>query len=136
MLMPPVTWGNGTANYKSINGKRNYTAMKVSHEFIPYEQALELKELGYNLDSYSWWIAPVSTPSLPNNTGFIWKYKNENLTLRKGKKIKAFDNEWNFIKEYDSINQAERDLNINGIRQFLKGSSAYVGKNKYKFKYS
>jgi hypothetical protein len=110
--------------------------MKVSHEFIPYEQALELKELGYNLDSYSWWIAPVSTPSLPNNTGFIWKYKNENLTLRKGKKIKAFDNEWNFIKEYDSINQAERDLNINGIRQFLKGSSAYVGKNKYKFKYS
>jgi hypothetical protein len=40
------------------------------------------------------------------------------------------------IKKYNSINQAERDLNIVGIRQFLKGKSAYVGKNKYKFKYS
>lgn len=34
------------------------------------------------------------------------------------------------------LHKTERDLNINGIRQFLKGSSAYVGKNKYKFKYS
>ena len=41
----------------------------MNREFIPYEQALELKELGYNLDSYSWWVAPVSTPSLLNNKG-------------------------------------------------------------------
>ena len=41
----------------------------MNKEFIPYEQALVLKELGYNLDSYSWWVAPVSTPSLLNNKG-------------------------------------------------------------------
>ena len=41
MPMPPAIWGNGIANYKLINGKRNYTAMKVSHKPIPKEKIAE-----------------------------------------------------------------------------------------------
>lgn len=70
---------------------------------------------------------------LNKTTDYVWKYKNTSKP-RKGKSIEVYDFEWNFIKKYDSINQAERDLNIIGIRNFLKGKSKYVGKNKYKFK--
>ena len=30
--------------------------MKVSHEFIPYEQALELKELGFDEECLKYWV--------------------------------------------------------------------------------
>lgn len=107
----------------SIDGEliKEYQSIKSASEYTKIEKLL---------------IDNALQNPINNTTDFIWKYKNKNLTLRKGKKIKAFNNEWEFIKEYDSINQAERDLNVVGIRQFLKGKSAYVGKNKYKFKYS
>jgi hypothetical protein len=107
----------------SIDGEliKEYQSIKSASEYTKIEKLL---------------IDNALQNPINNTTNFIWKYKNKNLTLRKGKKIKAFNNEWEFIKEYDSINQAERDLNVVGIRQFLKNKSAYVGKNKYKFKYS
>ena len=121
---------------QSISSKNSKPVMQCSldgkliKEFTSIKQASEYTQIEKML------IDNALQNPLNNSTDFIWKYKNKNLTLRKGKKIKAFNKEWNFIKEYDSINQAERDLNIVGIRQFLKGKSAYVGKNKYKFKYS
>lgn len=69
------------------------------------------------------------------NTGFIWKYKNEqDKKLRRGKKIIQYNFEGKIIKEWDSIAQAQRGLKIVGINQFLKGNSHYVGKQKFKFK--
>ena len=70
-----------------------------------------------------------------NKSNFIWKYKENSKKLRKGKRINQYDKDWNFIKTWDSINQAQRELNIIGINQFLKGKSYYVSKNKFKFKY-
>jgi hypothetical protein len=76
----------------------------------------------------------LQTPKVKLDNGIILKYKNI-TTPRKGKIILCFDENWNFISEYPSINQAQRDLNVVGIIQFLRGKSNYVGKNKYKFKY-
>jgi hypothetical protein len=119
----------------SIGDKNSKPILQYSSDGNLIKEHISIKEASIYINIEKHLIDRALQNSLNNNTGFIWKYKNENLTLRKGKQIKVFDNEWNFIKEYDSINQAERDLNINGIRQFLKGLSAYVGKNKYKFKY-
>lgn len=76
----------------------------------------------------------LQTPKVKLENSIILKYKNI-TTPRKGKVILCFDENWNFINEYQSINQAQRDLNVVGIIQFLRGKSNYVGKNKYKFKY-
>ena len=76
----------------------------------------------------------LQTPKVKLENNIILKYKNK-TTLRKGKTILCFDENWNFISEHISVNQAQRDLNIVGIGQFLRGKSYYVSKNKYKFKY-
>jgi hypothetical protein len=121
---------------QSISSKNSKPVIQYSSDGSLVKEHTSVKEASIYTNIKKYLIDATLQNPLNNNTGFVWKYKNENLTLRKGKKVKAFDSEWNFIKEYDSINQAERDLNITGIRQFLKGVSAYVGKNKFKFKYS
>ena len=65
----------------------------------------------------------------------ILKYKNKS-SLRKGKSIIQYDENWNYIKEWKSIATAQRELKITGISQFLHNRSNYVGKEKYKFKYN
>jgi hypothetical protein len=38
--------------------------MKISHEFIPYEQALELKELGFNDYNIAWYAIADGKPKI------------------------------------------------------------------------
>lgn len=55
--------------------------------------------------------------------GFIWRYSNENIEIDKSNYVIQLDLEGNFIKEFSSAAEAERELGINSnlIRRTCKG---------------
>jgi len=55
--------------------------------------------------------------------GFIWRYSNENVEIDKSNYVIQLDLEGNFIKEFSSAAEAERELGINSnlIRRTCKG---------------
>jgi hypothetical protein len=133
--------GNRGKPKHNILGK-NSIRDKNSKPIIQYDEKgniinefSSIKEASYvlnidkkKIDNY------LQKPKVKLENNIILKYKNPS-TSRKGKTILCFDENWNFIKEYISVNQAQRDLNVVGISQFFNGKSHYIGKNKYKFKY-
>lgn len=75
--------------------------------------------------------------------GYMWFYKNNiplNIEKYRGRnfscKILAYDLIGNFIKEYNSIREGSKDLNINetNICKNLKGHILRVGNYKFKYK--
>jgi hypothetical protein len=120
---------------KSIGDKNSKPILQYDLEGNVIREFDSIKEASYilnidkqKIDNY------LQTPKVKLENNIILKYKNPS-TLRKGKIVLRFDENWNFLSEHISVNQAQRDLNVVGIGQFLRGKSKYVSKNKYKFKY-
>jgi hypothetical protein len=90
--------------------------MAQQTEFIPYEEAIELKELGYDIDSVSGYSYPDSdkllTQAILYQQAFRWfreKYKFD-LTIQHNKKYVAivYSSVINFsIDEYETYEEAE-----------------------------
>lgn len=63
-------------------------------------------------------------------------HKSKNIQCNSGNKsVDAFDKNWNFIKSYNSILEASKDLNIGRwvIDKYLSGETKRP--NRYRFKY-
>lgn len=118
---------------QSISNKNSKSILQYDLEYNFIKKFKSIKEASQITNIDKALIDNNLQNPLNKTSQYIWKYEFDSKQ-RKGKHVEVYDNDWNFIKEYDSINQAERDLKVIGIRQFLKGNSKYVGKNKYKFK--
>lgn len=56
-----------------------------------------------------------------------WCTYSYNSTYSRGKPIKQYDNQNNFIKEWKSINEAKKETKINNIEKCLKGKYKTAG---------
>ena len=122
-------WENGLKKGRSV------IKYNLKHEFIKKYDSVKqaCEENGFKFSSG---IIKCCNKEFLTSGGYIWEYADEITDNRSGKAIKVlqYTLDDKFIKEYNSIKEAENELRIQTIRNCLSGHQKTAGGFKWKTK--